>query len=69
MCFSYADKVSVDDDVLVQTNDKFTPDKVTNVSSFMMQGLHSSLCFFLQIFSFSFLKNEFIFFTQSKSVG
>ena len=30
----------MDDDVLLQANDNFTPTKVTNVSSLMMQGKH-----------------------------
>ena len=35
-----AEEVAMDDDVLLQANDNFSPTKVTNVSSLMMPGRH-----------------------------
>ena len=36
--FSYADHISVADDVLIDINNVLTPAKVINVTNFMMQG-------------------------------
>ena len=36
--FSYADKLSIDDEVLVQGNNELTPAKVINVSSISLRG-------------------------------
>ena len=36
--FRYADQVAIGDEVLVQGNDGFTPQRVFNVSYSMMQG-------------------------------
>ena len=38
----YADQISVGDEVLVPTNTQMTPAKVTDVSTFNMQGVYHS---------------------------
>ena len=38
--FRYADQVSIGDEVLVRRNDELIPGNVTNISSFMMQGIN-----------------------------
>ena len=48
ICLRYADEVSVDYEVLVQTNGRLIPAKVINISNFKMQGnicFHESLHF------------------------
>ena len=37
-CFRYADQVSIDDEILVQENNKLIPDKVIKKSDFVMEG-------------------------------
>ena len=34
----YAEQVSLDDEVLVNENDEFIPERVVNISSLIMQG-------------------------------
>ena len=36
--FRYADQVSIDDEILVQENNKLIPDKVIKKSDFVMEG-------------------------------
>ena len=38
LSFRFASKVQIGDDVLVQKNDKFTPEKVIDISRIAMQG-------------------------------
>ena len=40
--FRYANKVSVDDEVLVQENDRMIPAKVINVSNSILAGIYNS---------------------------
>ena len=47
MSFRYADKILIDDEILVQGNNGLTPAKVINVSSIVMQGHYCSCTFFL----------------------
>ena len=44
--FRYADKASINDDILIQENDDFAPVKVIDVSNQVIQGdpLQSSMC-------------------------
>ena len=39
--FRYADDVSIDDEVLTSENEKLTPAKATDVSTFTVQGDYS----------------------------
>ena len=38
LLFRFADKILMGDDVLVNGNDELSPEKVTNVTGFTMQG-------------------------------
>ena len=40
LSFRFASKVQIGDDVLIHKNDKFTPEKVTDISGITMQGEH-----------------------------
>ena len=48
--FSYADQVSIGDDVLIQGNNKLITVEVINVSSIIMQGQYSCIKLFLFLF-------------------
>ena len=41
--FSYADQVSVDDEVLLEVNNNLTPAKIMEISSIRMQGIPLSM--------------------------
>ena len=45
--FSYANDLSVADEVLIQENIDLTPKKVINVRNLNLQGKHCSACSFL----------------------
>ena len=43
LTFRYADQVSVTDEILVEGNNKVNPEKVTNVSTLILEG-NSNVC-------------------------
>ena len=53
LSYRYADQVSVGDEIMVVTNDKLMPTRVTNVSSLIMKGS----CISSNLFVFIILLN------------